>query len=85
MLELTESAAMENAAAIRRTIADVRAMGARVGLDDFGTGQSSLACLHQFPSDFLKLDRTFVRDLAIREDARTIVGAARSRVSSAFA
>ncbi len=75
MLELTESAAMENAAAIRRTIADVRAMGARVGLDDFGTGQSSLACLHQFPSDFLKLDRTFVRDLAIREDARTIVGA----------
>jgi diguanylate cyclase (GGDEF)-like protein/PAS domain S-box-containing protein len=75
MLELTEGVAMANPAAAKGLLMQLRVMGARVGLDDFGTGQSSLAYLHQFPADFLKLDRSFVRDMETRTDVRDIVGA----------
>jgi len=75
MLELTESVAMDNPAAVKGMLIKLRVMGARVGLDDFGTGQSSLAYLHQFPADFLKVDRAFVRDMESRADVRNIVAA----------
>jgi diguanylate cyclase (GGDEF)-like protein/PAS domain S-box-containing protein len=74
MLELTEGVAMENPTAVKGLLMQLRVMGARVGLDDFGTGHSSLAYLHQFPADFLKLDRAFVRDMETRQDMRDIVG-----------
>ena len=75
VVELTESVAMGNPAAVKSLLMRLRVMGAKVALDDFGTGQSSLAYLHQFPADKLKLDRSFVCDMENRTDVRDIVGA----------
>jgi len=75
VVELTESVAMQNPAAVKSLLMQLRVMGVRVALDDFGTGQSSLAYLHQFPADKLKLDRSFVCDVESRSDVRDIVGA----------
>ena len=66
---------MENPAAVKGQLMQLRVMGASVALDDFGTGQSSLAYLHQFPADKLKLDGSFVRDMETRANVRDIVGA----------
>jgi EAL domain-containing protein (putative c-di-GMP-specific phosphodiesterase class I) len=73
MVELTEGTVMENPAAARGLIMQLRVMGIRVGLDDFGTGHSALAYLHQFPADFLKVDRSFMRGVDVREDMANIV------------
>jgi diguanylate cyclase (GGDEF)-like protein len=75
VVELTEGVAMENPAAVKGLLMQLRVMGVRVALDDFGSGQSSLAYLHQFPADKLKLDRSFVCDMESRNDVREIVGA----------
>ena len=60
-LEITETAVMENPDEIARVMAEVRAMGVRLAMDDFGTGHSSLSCLHRFPINSVKMDRSFVR------------------------
>ncbi len=73
MVELTEGALMENPAAARGLIMQLRVMGIRVGLDDFGTGHSALAYLHQFPADVLKIDRSFIRGLEASQDMADIV------------
>jgi len=71
--EITESTLMqdpERTIAILRELAD---MGLHLAIDDFGTGYSSLSALQQFPIDTLKVDRSFVRDVATDKDDATIV------------
>ncbi len=69
MVEITESLLMENPAGSRALLEKIKAMGVHVALDDFGTGYSSLAYLRHFPLDVVKIDRSFVRDLADPETA----------------
>ena len=62
-LEITESAVVEDESLALGTLEALRALGARVSIDDFGTGQSSLAKLRDMPVDELKIDRAFVTDI----------------------
>ncbi len=75
--ELTESSVMTDPPAAQRTLEDLRALGFRLSIDDFGTGQSSLSYVHRLPVNRLKFDRSFfAREKGAREtDAvmRTIV------------
>ena len=63
ILELTETAAMEDLVTAARELAQLRKIGVRIALDDFGTGYMSLAHLRSLPIDQLKIDRSFVADL----------------------
>lgn len=63
-LEITESTAMQNIDEVVRVLGALRDMGITVALDDFGTGYSSLAYLTRLPIDILKLDQSFVHNLA---------------------
>ncbi|CAI8792524.1 diguanylate cyclase [Methylococcus capsulatus] len=62
-LEITETLLMDTDQAIADKLAQFRAAGVQIALDDFGTGYSSLAYLKEFRIDYLKIDRTFVRDM----------------------
>ncbi|MCK7592069.1 putative bifunctional diguanylate cyclase/phosphodiesterase [Pseudomarimonas salicorniae] len=72
-LEVTESMLMENREACIDSLRQLRAAGVRIAVDDFGTGYSSLNYLRFLPIDVLKIDRSFVKDMADAEDARAIV------------
>ena len=74
-VELTESVLMEEPDAAARTLHRLKDMGLAIHIDDFGTGYSSLAYLKRFPIDGLKIDRTFVRDIATDPDDAAIVTA----------
>jgi EAL domain-containing protein (putative c-di-GMP-specific phosphodiesterase class I) len=60
VLEVTESAAMRDTEMTARILRELKLTGARIALDDFGVGHSSLAYLKHFPVDILKLDHNFV-------------------------
>jgi diguanylate cyclase (GGDEF)-like protein len=74
-VEITESTLMQDTEDAGAKIADLRALGVRLSLDDFGTGFSSLAYLNRFPVDKVKLDRSFVLELVRSPKALAIVGA----------
>jgi diguanylate cyclase (GGDEF)-like protein/PAS domain S-box-containing protein len=74
-LELTESVLMHDAKASVHVLTALKAMGVQLAIDDFGTGYSSLAYLQRFPIDTLKIDQSFVRDIATNADGATIVSA----------
>jgi len=63
-LELTETAVMTDPDAAMITLGRITATGARLAIDDFGTGYASLTYLQRFPVSVIKIDRTFVRDMA---------------------
>jgi diguanylate cyclase (GGDEF)-like protein/PAS domain S-box-containing protein len=74
-LELTESVAMDQPLAAIATMDRLRALGVRMSIDDFGTGYSSMSYLKRFPVHKLKIDRSFVADLAFDPDDEAIVAA----------
>jgi diguanylate cyclase (GGDEF)-like protein len=63
-IEITESSIMRDVPAAVRLLRALRELGVRVSIDDFGTGYTSLSFLKRFPVDQLKIDRTFVADVA---------------------
>ena len=74
-LELTESILMHDAEASAKVLEALKAMGVQLAIDDFGTGYSSLSYLKRFPIDTLKIDQSFMRDIATNADDATIVDA----------
>ena len=69
-LEITENTIIQHLEHSSEFIKGFRALGGTISIDDFGTGYSSLSYLKQFPVDHLKIDRFFVRDIAVApEDA----------------
>ena len=72
-LEVTEGDVMRDPDQAALILGDLRAAGAAIGLDDFGTGFSSLSYLTRLPFDTLKIDRYFVRTMATNEGSAKIV------------
>jgi len=73
-LEITETTLMENPERTIKLLDQLYALGLHLAIDDFGTGYSSLSALQQFPISTLKIDKSFVRDVATNPDDATIVG-----------
>ena len=74
-LELTESALIDGNPVTEASLQKLHDLGVRIGLDDFGTGFSSLAYLKRFPISFLKIDRSFVNGIGVDDDDSAIVRA----------
>jgi diguanylate cyclase (GGDEF)-like protein len=72
-LEITESLIMEDVTHSVSSLEAIRAMGISIAIDDFGTGFSSLSYLSKLPMDTLKIDRSFVYDMASGPGATTLV------------
>ena len=77
VIELTESTIMHNTEVNLERFRELKALGVRLAIDDFGMGYSSLSYLHRFPIDILKIDRAFVSRLTEQDDgpelARAVV------------
>jgi diguanylate cyclase (GGDEF)-like protein len=73
ILEITETAILSSEALVDRVIHDLRAMGVGLALDDFGTGYSSLSYLQKYPFSEIKIDRSFVANIASRSINAAII------------
>ncbi len=76
IVELTESVMMKDSDGTVATLETIRAKGVRTSMDDFGTGYSSLSYVRRLPFDKIKIDRTFIAELGVRDDTTAIVRAA---------
>jgi diguanylate cyclase (GGDEF)-like protein/PAS domain S-box-containing protein len=74
-LEITETTAMQNADVTVEVLTALRELGIAISIDDFGTGYSSLNYLKRFPISSVKIDGTFIRDIASSESDAAIVSA----------
>lgn len=74
-LEITESVMATDVEKSFALLTRLRALGVKISLDDFGTGYSSLSYLKRFPVDTLKIDQSFVRDIATNPDSAAIIKA----------
>jgi len=74
-LELTETVLIDEVRSVADVLKELKEIGVRLALDNFGTGYSSLTHLKRFPIDVLKIDRSFVRDLAKDTESDSIVTA----------
>ena len=81
-IEATESILMRDADATMTTLKQLRELGVKLSIDDFGTGYSSLSYLRRFPIDQLKIDRSFVNELAVNNDDAAIITAIASLARS---
>ncbi len=75
VLEITETLAMQNAAATLAVLGGLKELGVKIAIDDFGTGFSSLSYLTTFPIDTLKVDRSFVHTLGIGRGSEEVAAA----------
>ena len=75
VLEITETVLVEDTVHTVRRLGELRAIGVRLSLDDFGSGFSSLAYLRRFPFDFVKIDKGFTEELPHSERAMRMVEA----------
>jgi diguanylate cyclase (GGDEF)-like protein/PAS domain S-box-containing protein len=73
-LEITETTLMENPDRTIKLLDQLYSLGLHLAIDDFGTGYSSLSALQQFPISTLKIDKSFIRDVANNSDDATLVG-----------
>jgi predicted signal transduction protein with EAL and GGDEF domain len=74
-LEITEAVLIGDDEAALTTFAQLRELGVHIALDDFGTGYSSLRYLHRFPFDKIKIDRSFVKEVADGSGTSSIIKA----------
>jgi diguanylate cyclase (GGDEF)-like protein/PAS domain S-box-containing protein len=75
-LEITETSVMSDPERARRVLSELHGIGVHVSIDDFGTGQSSLAYLQTIPADEVKIDRSFIGQLGVKPRDGAIVRAA---------
>ena len=75
-IEVTEGLLLQDHAEVRAVFDPLIALGVRMEMDDFGTGYSSLSYLKHFPFNAIKIDREFVRDVAVDPDDRVLVDTA---------
>ena len=80
-LEITESLLLEDDAKTIAMLHELRSLGARIVMDDFGTGFSSLNYLRSFPFDKIKIDRSFIKDLSSGDNSMAIVKAIMPKAS----
>ncbi|MGB0086559.1 MAG: EAL domain-containing protein [Rhodomicrobiaceae bacterium] len=81
-LEITESVLLYETEPTLAALHQFKDLGVKISMDDFGTGYSSLSYLRSFPFDKIKIDRSFIHDLAKRDDCMAIVRAVTSLSSS---
>jgi diguanylate cyclase (GGDEF)-like protein len=74
-VELTERMLMDDLSQVKATLSQLKQLGLRVSVDDFGTGYTSLGHLKDLPIDRMKIDRSFVHDLPERRDSAAIASA----------
>jgi diguanylate cyclase (GGDEF)-like protein len=74
-LEITESVLLQKSVGAIDMLHEIKKLGVGIVLDDFGTGYSSLSYLRMFPFDKIKIDRSFITEMAVRDDCAAIVAA----------